>query len=129
MKGNVGATREVDVREKKTILSLFFLVAVGVTLYVYAFKIEVVKSTLSDLWGLLGGLILAWVIGFVFYRLNLQGSRNTTKREFAEFIGWAKRQPETDYSNVGAQLIRKAAIAVLIGGTIAFIFLWWMSRI
>ena len=120
-------------REKKTILSLLFLVAVGVTLCVFVFKDEAMKSIPSDLWSplwlLLGGLILAWVIGFVSYRLNLYGTRSTTKPEFAEFIGWAKRQPDTDYSNVGAQLIRKAAVAVVIGGTIASILLWWMSRI
>jgi len=116
------------VKEKTTILSLFFLVAVGLTLYVFAFKIGTVKSTPSDLWSLLGCLILAWVIGFAFYRLNVFGTRNTTKREFAEFIGWAKRQPGAEYTSVAAQLVRRAAVAVLIGATIAFVLFYWVAH-
>lgn len=115
-------------KEKTTILSLLFLVAVGVTLYVFAFKTGVVKSTSYDVWSLLGCLILAWVVGFAFYRFNVFGTRNTTKREFAEFIGWAKRKPGAEYTSVAAQLIRRAAVAVLIGAAVAFVLFYWVTH-
>jgi hypothetical protein len=126
--GLVGWTYDVQMKDKTTILSLLFLFAVAVALYVFAFKIELVKSTPADLWSLLGCLILAWVVGFAFYRLNIFGTRNTTKRDFAEFVGWAKRQPGTEYSGVAAQLIKRAAVAVLIGGAIVVALLYWVTH-
>ena len=58
-----------------------------------------------------GCLAIAWIVGFVFYRLNVFGVKNRTPKAEAALVGWTTKSG----NGVLALLIRKAALAVLIG--------------
>jgi hypothetical protein len=77
---------------------------------------------------LLGAFVLLWVLGFVFYRLNIYGSRNSTRHEFAVLVGWVFRKPGVNYSPVRKELLRRVAIAALIGVVIASMFFFYIAR-
>ena len=109
----------------KTMLSLIFLVSVAGTLAIYAFVFAQSKSSLSDVEGMFYCLAIAWIVGFVFYRLNVFGVKNYTPRAEAALVGWTTTKSG---NGVLALLIRKAAVAVLIGALIAFGILFWASH-
>lgn len=71
-----------------------------------------------------GCLAIAWIVGFVFYRLNVFGVKNHTPKAEAALVGWTTKSG----NGVLALLIRKAALAVLIGAFIAFAILFWVSH-
>jgi hypothetical protein len=108
----------------KTLLSLIFLVSVAGTLAIYAFVFAQSKSTLSDVEGMFGCFAIAWIIGFVFYRLNVFGVKNRTPRAEAALVGWTTKSG----NGALALLIRKAAVAVFVGALIAFAILFWVSH-
>ena len=108
----------------KTMLSLIFLVSVAGTLAIYAFGFAQSKSSLSDVEGMFGCLAIAWIVGFVFYRLNVFGVKNRTPKAEAALVGWTTKSG----NGVLALLIRKAALAVLIGALLAFVILFWVSH-
>jgi hypothetical protein len=77
---------------------------------------------------LLGAFVLLWVLGLIFYRLNIHGARNRTRHEFAVLVGWAFRKPDVNYSLARNQLLRRAAIAALIGVVIASMFFIYIAH-
>jgi len=117
-------TGELVSDKSKTMLSLIFLVSVAGILAVNAFGFARSKSSLSDVEAMFGCLAIAWIVGFAFYHLNVFGVKNHTPRAEAALVGWTTKSG----NGVLALLIRKAAIAVLIGAVIAFAILLWVSH-
>lgn len=84
-------TRGLVSDRSKTMLSLIFLVSVAGTLAIYAFGFAQSKSSLSDVEGMFGCLAIAWIVGFVFYRLNVFGVKNRTPKAEAALVGWTTK--------------------------------------